>query len=69
MLEWEEKVWQAGEGFFTSRTEEAAGLALLFLDSGSFGLTWAGAMPVHFPATPGTYDQVICVWCTLWRLS
>ena len=63
MLEGQQKVWQTGEALLTLGAEEAAGPALLFLDSGSFGsfaLTWANAMPLNFAATPGTLAEGVC---------
>lgn len=60
MLEGQQKGRQAGEGLLTLGTAEAAGLALLFLDSGSFGLTRAGAVPMDLTAAPWALGEGVC---------
>lgn len=69
MLERQQKSRQEGEGLLTLGAEKAMYLALLFLDSGSSGLTRAGAMPMNFAATQGTLAEGICSRCILWGLS
>jgi len=64
MLEGQQKGRQAGEGLLTSVTAEAAGLALLLLDPGSFSLTRAGAVPMHLAAAPGALGEGSC-FCIL----